>query len=406
MTLALDIPAAEMTLDELIARARPGHALDQAFYTDPAIYQRDIERVYMRDWLYVGHVSQIPEAGDFFLFAVAEEEVIVLRDREGEVRALVNVCRHRGSRVCLARQGNANKFTCPYHAWTYGLDGRLVAAPRMGEGFDKSAYRLASIHVELLHGLIFISFADDEPADFAAAAAALAPRLAPYGLERAKVAFAETLKFEANWKLAVENYDECYHCGPAHPEFARSHSIHRPTEANVELFDAMMARAKDTGLDADFVSQVGLSDPTGVQYFYDRYALFPDYVTGTEDGRPAAPLMGDISDYDGGASNVQVGPVSFFLAYNDHVVTYRFTPRGLQDTDAEVTWLVDADAVEGKDYDLDRLTWLWRVTSLADKRIVEHNQQGVNSRFYRPGPYSTMEPFPIAFVEWYLATIK
>ena len=144
----------------------------------------------------------------------------------------------------------------------------------------------------------------------------------------------------------------------------------------------------------------------GPHYFYDRHPLFEGYLTGSEDGKPVAPLLGDIPDFDGGASNLQVGPAMFGLAYSDHVVLYAFTPRGPQESDCLVVWLVRGDAVEGRDYDLDRLTWLWDVTTKADKAIIEHNQQGVNSRFYQPGPYSPMETFAIRFAEWYLKAIQ
>jgi Rieske 2Fe-2S family protein len=134
-------------------------------------------------------------------------------------------------------------------------------------------------------------------------------------------------------------------------------------------------------------------------------ATYPGYVTGSEDGRAVAPLMGDFSDYDGGYSYVDVGPAGFFLAYPDHGVMYLFVPRGPQRTDMELSWLVRGDAVEGRVYDRERLVWLWRVTSEADLRIIEKNQEGVNSRYYRPGPYGPMERQPRRFGAWYLAQI-
>ncbi|MEM7222653.1 MAG: aromatic ring-hydroxylating dioxygenase subunit alpha [Pseudomonadota bacterium] len=392
-------------LVELIDRSTPDHSLAQAFYCDPAIYQRDLERIFMTSWLYAGHISEVPSPGSYFLFHVGEESVIVVRGRDGEIRALVNVCRHRGSRVCVEQQGTAKRFMCPYHAWTYDLDGRLVAARLMPEGFDKAGHGLSQLQVRVFEGFIFVSFAE-APADFTAMAQDLAPRLKPYGFDQAKVVFRELFKIQANWKLMTENYLECYHCSPAHPEFALSHSIKLPKEKIAELEAAMMARAKACGLDAPFISLVGNDDPSGVQYHYDRYALLDGYVSGSPDGQPLAPLMGDITGFDGGATNIQIGPVSFFLAYNDHLVVYRFLPRGPQETDAEVFWLVRGDAVEGEDFDREKLTWLWQVTSEADKLIVERNQEGVNSRFYRPGPYSPMEDFAVRFLEWYLKVIS
>jgi Rieske 2Fe-2S family protein len=115
--------------------------------------------------------------------------------------------------------------------------------------------------------------------------------------------------------------------------------------------------------------------------------------------------MGDFTDYDGGFSYVDAGPASAFLAYPDYGVMYLFIPRGVQTTDMEIVWLVAKDAKEGVDYELDRLIWMWDVTSIADKKIIDHNQKGVNSRYYRPGPYSPMEEMPRAMTEWYLEQI-
>ncbi len=392
-------------LSALVGRQRPGFALEQAFYTDPAVFERDLERIFLCNWLYAGHVSQIPAPGDFLVFEIAGESVIVVRGEDQVIRALVNVCRHRGSRVCTERRGSAKWFVCPYHGWTYGLDGALRAARHMPADFDFSRHGLKTIHVRVFHGLIFLNFADD-PVGFEAAERDLGASLAPFGLDRAKVAHSELYPIAANWKLAVENYIECYHCAPAHPEFSASHSIKLPRARIARLSAAMAARAAEVGLAADTIDHaLPAADPSALQYYYDRYPLFDGFDTGSEDGAPLAPLMGDIKGFDGGASNLQLGPVSFFLAYCDHAVAYRFTPRSVRETDVEVVWLVDEDAVEGRDYEVERLTWLWRVTTEADKLIVERNQEGVNSRYYRPGPYTPMESFCRRFAAWYLAAL-
>ncbi|MFP6731560.1 MAG: Rieske (2Fe-2S) protein, partial [Alphaproteobacteria bacterium] len=131
---------------DLIAARKPGFAIDQAFYSDPTVYARDVERVFMREWLYAGHASEIPDPGDYFLYEVAGESVIVVRGDDREIRALVNVCRHRGSRVCYEARGNKSWFSCPYHGWTYDLRGELKSARLMPKDFDMSGYGLAEIH--------------------------------------------------------------------------------------------------------------------------------------------------------------------------------------------------------------------------------------------------------------------
>ena len=115
--------------------------------------------------------------------------------------------------------------------------------------------------------------------------------------------------------------------------------------------------------------------------------------------------MGDFTDDDGGFCYVELGPASFYLAYPDHGVVYLFVPRGPQETDMEVIWLVEGSAREGVDYQKDPLAWMWHVTSIADKRIIEDNQRGVNSRYYEPGPYTDMEVLSRRFSEWYLRAI-
>ena len=136
-----------------------------------------------------------------------------------------------------------------------------------------------------------------------------------------------------------------------------------------------------------------------------RYALYDGILTGSEGGKPVAPLMGQFKSYDGGVTSTHVGPASFLVAYADYGVIYRFAPLTLQTCEMELIWLVAGEAQEGRDYEVDKLTWLWRVTSDADKRIVEENQRGVNSRFYRPGPFTPMEKNARRYVEWYLSEI-
>ena len=396
----------EKEIVQLVEAQRERQSMAREFYMDPDIYERDIERIFLRSWLYAGHQSEIPNPGDWFLFDFAGESVIVARGLDGEIRAMLNVCRHRGSRVCLERSGCSKRLICRYHGWTYDLDGKLAGASRMNEDFDKSAVSLRRIHVDLLDGLIFVNFAD-QPADFSAVRDGLADCLRPYDLAGAKVAHRQTYPIAANWKLAVENYCECYHCAPSHPEYSRGHSLAHQGLASGELYDAMMARAGACGLSDRMINHLYLEAPGfGADFGYDRYPLIREHVTGSDDGKPVAPLLGSIRDYDGGATDLQVGPVTFGLMYCDHVVLYRFTPVTIDTAECDITWLVRGDAVEGRDYDRDRLTWLWDITTHADKQIIERNQQGVNSRYYVPGPLSSMENYAWSFISWYLETLR
>ena len=396
----------EQEIAALIESQPVMNALDRAFYTDADIYQRDISEIYLKCWLYAGHVSEIPTIGDYFLFEFAGESVIIVRSSETTINALLNVCRHRGSKVCLEERGCAKKLVCRYHAWVYELDGSLRAAAHMRDDLDKTGLSLKKIHTEILEGMIYINFAE-QPAPFEPVQKGMTECLRPYRLDKAKVAHRETYPIEANWKLSLENYTECYHCLPAHPEYSKGHSLAKPEARSAALMDEVMSRAVACGLSDKSVSRIYLdAEGYGADYAYERYPMWRGHITGSDDGQPVAPLMGDISDFDGGTTDFQVGPVTFALAYCDHVVIYRFTPVSLNKSECDITWLVNGDAEEGKDYDKDRLIWLWDVTTAADKRIIENNSKGVNSRFYRPGPLSQMEDYTWTFMSWYLEAIK
>ena len=370
-----------MSVADLVREHRRGYALPQGFYNRPDVFGRDMDLLRSR-WSCAGHVSELAAAGDYLVAELALESAIVVRGQDGAVRALANVCRHRGSRVCTKPRGHAGALTCPYHAWTYHLDGRLRSAREMPDGFDPAAHGLLALPIAIIGGLVFVSFAEHPPS-LAAAAPALDRLAAAYGWAEAKVAARRTYTVAANWKLAMENYHECYHCGPAHPELSDLHALARPGGRRIGGQDVESWPAAPDGAEVFRVMHSALSD--GAQ-------------TGSRDGRLVAPVMGP-----DGCVFAELGFLSAFLAYPDHGVVYRFIPRAMLQTEMEVLWLVRGDAEAGRDYNPEALTWLWDVTSLADKTIIERNQAGVLDRAYRPGPFSLMEPGTRQYVERYLS---
>ncbi len=395
-----------MELKKVLDTWQRGHGLPRTVYVDPEIYESEVRRIFLKSWHYAGHTSQVAGRGDYFLFEMAGESVIVVRDGAGNINALLNVCRHRGSRICDAHEGREPRFTCKYHGWSYALDGSLRGAANTPEGFDKSRLGLKRLQVKVLRGLVFINF-DPDAVCFDAIENDLGELLAPYGLDRAKVAHRQNYPIESNWKLAVENYCECYHCAPAHPEFSVGHGLVMPLEQRRGMLEQVLARAESVGLVRAGTRHSWLeAGALGTDRTFERYPMLRGHLTGSRDGKPVAPLLGSITGYDGGATDLHLGPMTFALAYCDHVVLYRFMPRGLRNTDCEITWLVNESAVEGKDYQREELTWLWDVTTIADKSIIERNQKGVESRFYEPGPLSPMEDFTHRFMEWYVATMR
>lgn len=388
-------------LDSLLSQRQESRSLTRPFYADREIFEHELEHFVMRHWLCAGHESLVPGPGDFFQVEIAGESVIIVRDKDRRLHAFANVCRHRGSRICRDKTGNVAAFMCPYHAWTYNLDGGLRAARDMPESFDRAAHGLREFRLRVCEGLIFFSFSDAS-LGFGDVEENLRSVCGPYGWSSAKVAHRQMYSIDANWKLAVENYVECYHCAPSHPEFSRVHSNEQSAAKIAELRARMEARTAALGFGVPCVDRWALRALPGHEATWSlRYALTENAVTGSEDGNAVAPLMGRFTDFDGGATFFHVGHLSFFLAYPDHGVMYRFLPKDVQSTEMEVCWLVRNDAVEGTDYDIGRLTWMWRVTSEADKRIIEGNQAGVNSRFYSPGSLAVMESVVGRFTDWY-----
>ncbi len=396
----------ECFIDDLIARQKPGHALDQRFYTDPAIYDLEVEKIINRNWILAGHASQLPEPGDFKVLNVGKESAIIVRGKDGKLKGFANVCRHRGSLVCLEQQGHADKFTCPYHGWRYDIDGNLTAARNMNDNFDMSTHGLKSVSVGEIYGLILVCF-DDNPPSLEGAIRDLEEPMGMYDFENLKVAAQKSYAIPANWKLLIENYQECYHCSTAHPEYALMHTMMLDDNKRERASGHMYERMEACGIKDIYIDHVdSAARPGEIGFGFSRTAMFSKYKTGSKGGQPVAPLLGSITGYDGGQADLSFGPFSFLLAYNDHVVCYVFTPLDHNNSNCEIYWLVRGDAEEGKDYDVEELIWLWDVTTKADKEIIVNNSRGVHSKYYEPGPFSGMEDLEQIYIEWILAELQ
>ena len=392
-------------MGQLIAACQPKHSLVREFYVSPQIFERDIERVYFRHWLFVGIAARIPKTGDYFLYEIAGESVILARGKNGAVNALLNTCPHRGSRICLEPEGHAAKLVCPYHAWCFDLEGRFLAARQMPDETDKAALGLIRLRVQVVEDLIFICFAD-QPPEFGPMAADLKKFFGPHGFARAKIALRESMTLRANWKITAENFFECYHCAPTHPELAQVMSYVRAFDS-ARLAEELRRYTQRWQVRARELGNVTGSNKRNdaACHTVTRIPIREGFLTQSQDGRPVAPLMGEFREYDGGVTAMQFFPIGWFVADNDYAMLVRFTPTAVQETEVEITWLVHREAVEGRDYKLDDITWLWGNTMRQDMKITADNQAGVNSRFYRPGPHSEEECLD-EFLQWYLAQIR
>ena len=211
-------------IDVLLQNHQAGFSLDRAFYTDPTIFETEFKHLISRQWQYVDHINRIPNKGDYILFRIAGEEIIVVRGEGDTVYAHHNICRHRGSRICLENEGRVRRLTCPYHAWSYRLDGSLAHARAMRSDFDATQFGLLSCRVELFEGLIFVNLTPEgagEVPSFDQIRQDLLPWLQRADLRHTKIAFHETYLSPVNWKIALENYLECYHCVTSHPELCK-----------------------------------------------------------------------------------------------------------------------------------------------------------------------------------------
>lgn len=381
---------------------RDGFSLEQPFYIDQDYFKLDMETIWYRDWLFVGHDCEIPRAGNYFTAQIGDYPVVMVRGKDQVIRAFHNTCRHRGHRVCTQDRGASAKLVCPYHQWTYDLDGSLVFARQMGETFDKAEFGLKPVHCESVGGYIFICLAN-EAADFAPVRAMIEPFLAPHRLAEAKVAHRNTIIEKGNWKLVWENNRECYHCAGNHPELCRTYP-EAPSATGVQgakddpVIAEHWARCEAAGLPSQFTM-----DPTG-QFRVARMPLIQDAESYTMSGKRAVrrPLSDDVGISHIGTMLLFHCPTTWNHILGDHAISFRVLPISAEETAVTTTWLVHKDAVEGVDYDLDELTHVWNMTNDQDRSIVEENAFGIRSPAYEPGPYSVdHEGGVMQFVEWY-----
>jgi len=387
----------------LAANRRPGFTLPQPFYTGDEIFQLEMERIFRRRWLFSGFSCQAPRPGDYFTFEIGADSLIVVRGDDLRLRALFNSCRHRGSRICSQEEGHCGKLVCPYHQWVYERDGRLAAARWMGDDFDRSVYPLHSAHLEEVAGLVYVCLAE-EPPDFGPARRTIEPFVKRHGLDRARICFRQDYEVAANWKLVFENNRECYHCAGGHPEFCQINfdvgmpGDPRGDEAYRATFARMKAYWEGMGLPVGPVNF-----PDGEWFRCARVPLRKGHVTESLDGRPVAPLMGDLPARDLGSLRVINLPNAWFHFNSDNVNGTQLVPLGPHRTRARLTWLVDAAAVEGRDYDAEHVAGFWKVTTEQDWSLCAANHAGVRSSRYQPGPLSAItEAGVMQFHEWYL----
>jgi choline monooxygenase len=234
----------------LLAALEQGSTLPAAWYTDPLMFAREKARIFRHAWQYVGLTEQVAQAGDFFTCTPGDVPLVITRDEAGTLRALVNVCRHRGSELVLQACGNRKTLQCHYHAWTYNLDGTLRSAPGMKDepGFDKTQFPLYSAQIATWGPFIFVNL-DQEAPPLSEVLGELPQLLTATGLRLNEVRrrVRQTYEIAANWKVVVDNYLECYHCPVAHPGFSSVIDVNNYTVTEYEYFSTQGGPKKESG---------------------------------------------------------------------------------------------------------------------------------------------------------------
>jgi Rieske 2Fe-2S family protein len=334
-------------------------------YTDPSWFSLEMDRVFATMWLAAGRVDQLDRPGAFARRDVAGASVLIVRGSDEVIRAHHNVCRHRGTQLCTEHAGVfQGSMQCPYHAWTYGLDGRLLAAPQMDEveGFERSAYPLRSVACDTWDGHIFINLAD-APAPLAEHLGDLPRRFAPWRMQDLRLARRIEYEVATNWKLVVQNYNECLHCPVIHPLLNQMH--HYLGADNVPSTDSYCGGA--------------MGFKAGVE-------------TLSTDGKRRRAVLPGLSAHDRSVVNYFAIYPNFLLTLHpDYMMTITIWPQDCARTKLIAEWHFHPDEMSKADFVFEDAVDFWDRTNREDWAISEQSYRGISSRGYQPGPYSARE---------------
>ena len=366
-------PAFRKTADTFAAGAK---TLAQRYFISPDVFMREQEQIFSAQWVLVGHQSQIPKAGDYLVQEVAGESLIVLRDKDAVVRGFYNVCRHRGTRLCEDASGQVRAIQCPYHAWTYGLDGKLIGAPHMDDvaGFDKADYSLHVVNLASWEGFIFVNLAK-KPMPLEEWFAPLAGKFSHWNMSILRSAKRIEYDVHANWKLMFENYSECYHCPGVHPMLSKVSPYDSAENDLCEgpFLGGFMSITRGTGLTmsgrACALPVGGTNAADSQRVFY--YSIFPNML---------------------------------LSLHPEYVMVHQLWPQSPGRTLILCDWFFHPDAAGVSDprYNPNDAIEFWDMTNKQDWHVCELSQQGIASRAYQPGPYSPRESIPAAWDREYL----
>jgi glycine betaine catabolism A len=347
----------------------PQKTLPARYYTDPEVFRQELESFFCKTWICAGRSEQVANAGDFFQREVAGESILVTRAAGGELRAFYNVCRHRGTRMCREPEGKfAGRIQCPYHGWTYGLDGRLLGAPHMEESFRHEDYPLHAVQVADWDGHVFLNL-DAQAEPLAAQLADLPQKFAPWQMQGLRLHKRIEYAVEANWKLIITNYNECLHCPVLHPMLSRI---------------------------SDYLS--GQNDTPQPGYIGGSMEFREAAETMSTDGRRRRAFLPGLGEaHSKQVLYYTVFPNLLVSLHPDYMMTHTLWPQAVNRTHVICEWHFHPSEIAKADFSADDAVEFWDITNREDWSISELSQQGISSRAYTPGPYSRQEGLPAAF---------
>lgn len=357
----------------------PSKTLERIWYCSEDVFAQERSRIFGSSWCAVARAERVARPGDFVLADVAGESIIVTRDNAGSVRAYFNVCRHRGTRMCTEAAGRFNgSIQCPYHAWTYGLDGGLLAARNMQSvpDFERGDYPLHEVAVATFDGFVFVNLASD-PQPFESELAPVLARFSRWSIGALTIAREITYELACNWKLVFQNYSECYHCPLVHPQ-----------------------------LDKLSPSDSGRNDLSEGPILGGYSELRHDGASLTTSGTTSRPpLRGVTGDELNRVYYYTLFPALLLSLHPDYVMVHFVTPLSAGRTRIVCAWLFDPATSALPGFDPSDAVEFWDVTNRQDWRVNELTQAGVSSSAYTPGPYAQQEGLLAAFDRHYLSAM-
>lgn len=356
------------------------YTLPARYYIDPELFAVERERFFANRWVWVARAEQILEAGAYILTTVADRELIVTRDEQGVLHAFHNSCRHRGTRICQQSHGRfTGRIQCPYHAWTYDLQGKLRAAPGFanGAGFDVADFPLHAAAIDEWDGHLFVHVG--EPAvTLSGQLGPLPTKFRAWGMSDLRLGARREYDVAANWKLVIQNYSECLHCPAIHPALCKlSHHTS------------------------------GVNEPFHQSYMGGFMDLRPEVGTMSLDGRlHRAPLPGLTGEDLRRVYYYAVFPNLLLSLHPDYVMVHALSPTSVDSTRVITEWHFHPDAVAAADFDPADAVEFWDMTNRQDWMVCEQSQLGIRSPAYQPGPYSSREELLHAFDQMVIELLR